>query len=58
MKRSISKKLWLSFSVSIILVLLVNTIGSLGIESVKNRYEKILDQDVERINLARDLEVA
>ncbi|MGN7476954.1 methyl-accepting chemotaxis protein [Solibacillus silvestris] len=58
MKRSISKKLWLSFSVSIVLILLINIIGSLSIENVKSRYDKILDKDVERINYARDLEVA
>ncbi|AWE06214.1 hypothetical protein DCE79_01920 [Lysinibacillus sp. 2017] len=58
MKFSISKKLWLSFSATIVLILIINTVGSIAINSVKNRYEEVLDNDVARINFARDLEVA
>ena len=58
LKFSISKKLWLSFSVTIVLIILINSVGSIAIENVKNRYEEILDRDVTRINYARDLEVA
>ena len=58
MKHSISKKLWLSFSISIVLIILISAIGSFALESVDNRYEKILDRDVERIVHAKNLEIA
>ena len=58
MKYSISKKLWLSFSISIVLIILINAIGSFALSSVSNKYEKILDRDVQRIVYAKDLEIA
>ena len=58
MKFSISKKLWLSFSVTIVLMFIVSVVGSQTMTKVGDRYEEILDRDVARINYARDLEVA
>ena len=58
MKYSISKKLWLSFLVSIVLMILVSVIGSFALSSVNNKYENILDRDVERIVYAKNLEIA
>ncbi len=58
MKYSISKKLWLSFLVSIVLMILVSVIGSFALSSVNNKYENILDRDVERIVHAKNLEIA
>ena len=58
MKYSISKKLWLSFLVSIVLMILVSAIGLFALSSVNNKYESILDRDVERIVHAKNLEIA
>ncbi|WP_341322245.1 HAMP domain-containing methyl-accepting chemotaxis protein [Solibacillus sp. FSL H8-0523] len=58
MKFSISKKLWLSFSISIVLIILINVIGSFALTSVNSKYEVILDRDVERIVHAKNLEIA
>ena len=57
-KFSIAKKLWLSFSVSIVLIMIINAVGTMSVENVKSKYDEILDRDVARINYARDLEVS
>lgn len=58
MKFSISKKLWLAFSVTIVLIMVVNTVASVALEKVKDQYNEIIERDVQRISYARDLEVA
>ncbi|MCH7320471.1 methyl-accepting chemotaxis protein [Solibacillus sp. MA9] len=58
MKYSISKKLWLSFSISIVLILLVNGIGSVALSTVNSKYEDILDREMQRIIYAKDIEIA
>lgn len=58
MKLSISKKLRLSFSISIVLILFINGIGSLALSTVNSKYENILDRDMQRIIYAKDLEIA
>ncbi|MEK4698382.1 methyl-accepting chemotaxis protein [Solibacillus sp. FSL R7-0668] len=58
MKLSISKKLRLSFSISIVLILFINGIGTLALSTVNSKYENILDRDMQRIIYAKDLEIA
>jgi methyl-accepting chemotaxis protein len=58
LKFSISKKLWLAFSVTIVLIMVVNTVASVALEKVKDQYNEIIERDVQRISYARDLEVA
>lgn len=58
MKASISKKLWFGFSATIVLIIIISIIGSLSMNNIGDRYADILDKDIERINFARDLEVA
>lgn len=58
MKYSISKKLWLSFSISIVLILIVNGIGLIALSSINNKYERILENDMQRIVYAKELEIA
>ena len=57
MKYSISKKLWLSFSISIVLILIINGVGLIALSSINNKYEQILENDMQRIVYAKDLEI-
>ncbi|KGR79633.1 methyl-accepting chemotaxis protein [Ureibacillus manganicus] len=57
MKFSIRKKLWIGFGFVLFLLLAISIVSLFTINDLTNRYQNILDIEVEKINLGKEIEI-
>lgn len=57
LKFSIRKKLWFGFGFVLFLLVTISVVSLFTINDLSNRYQNILDIEVEKINLAKEIEV-
>lgn len=57
MKFSIRKKLWSGFGFVLFLLVTISVVSLFTINDLTNRYQNILDIEVEKINLAKEIEI-
>ncbi|MFJ7825252.1 methyl-accepting chemotaxis protein [Psychrobacillus sp. NPDC096623] len=57
MKLSISKKMWIGFSVVLLLLVLTSIITQFGTKILTDRYKELLDYDIEKVELVEDITV-
>lgn len=58
MKMTIAKKMWFGFSVVLLLLLVISILASITLSSVSNRYQFLLDDRVQKVNLVNEIEIA
>lgn len=58
MKMTIAKKMWFGFSVVLLLLLVISILASITLSSVSNRYQFLLDDRVQKVNLVKEIEIA
>lgn len=56
MRFTIARKLWIGFSSLIVLLLIAGAIALFSIYDLTNRYQSIIDVNLEKINLAKEIE--
>ncbi|MFY3792791.1 methyl-accepting chemotaxis protein [Ureibacillus sp. MALMAid1270] len=56
MRLTIARKLWMGFSSLIILILIAGAIALYSIHDLTGRYQSIIDVNLEKINLAKEIE--